>query len=208
MRRARSSDVRQDAWPDVGAVRRHRVGVEFHAGACPPSVVQPEPKSTRARADFNVAKFRVFGLRRSSCNHGMLYADRPKIFTPPRFCGTVQSMTYTIRPATCSYRNCRKLSTAVDAFGSEACAFHAAMSEQYVVATAVLAGRSLSPATVRAAQNALAKEGWDVAIRAPHAGESEGVYVMRGNGTLQLLGGSGLYQIPPSLDKAIRAAAK
>ena len=55
--------------------------------------MQPEPKSTRARADFNVAKFRGFGLRRSACNHGMLYADRPKIFTPPRFCGTVPSMT-------------------------------------------------------------------------------------------------------------------
>jgi hypothetical protein len=80
-------------------------------------------------------------------------------------------------------------------------------SREYVIICDVDSERAawLTREQADRAELLLAAEGWTVDIRSPRAGEAEGTYYRKSDGTMQILGYS--IEVPPNLDLAIRDVA-
>lgn len=83
---------------------------------------------------------------------------------------------------------CNAEACVFDADGDPACRVCAAKSRAWVLLADLRHGQWLSDASVPAMVDALGSLGYDVEIRSPRGGEQEGVYYLKGDGSLQLTG--------------------
>jgi len=103
---------------------------------------------------------------------------------------------------TCCYKNCTRNATEYDCDGDEACEFHAAQSERWVIVTDLTNGNWIDADGATEVERLLEEQGWDVEIRSARRGEcGDSTYRHNGDGTLRIM----MHGCEP-LDEAVRVA--